>query len=184
MGRTPTVKVHHPTNPERCVIINESDFDPGIHVRFDPDAASAPPSGDDGTGDGTGAGSIGPEGADGANGEPSGADETEGGVGSAEDGESALEGENADDVGDGTEDSEAGTAGDASDEGGGPDEGESPADVPAIPDGGEVEHRGGGKYRALWNGEPLKDAETDEPVLFPDREDAEAALREYAAAQA
>lgn len=53
----------------------------------------------------------------------------------------------------------------------------------ALPEGYSTKHRGGGKYIALVNDQPLKAADSDEPVVFASKAEAEAALVEYAAAQ-
>lgn len=63
-----------------------------------------------------------------------------------------------------------------------PTDDEAP-EVPQLPDGYRAKHRGGGKYVGLVDGQPLKDAESGEVVLFDDRDAAESALARYAEAQ-
>lgn len=42
-AQLPTLQIYHPKNRERIVTINETDFDPARHERYDP---NAPPDGD------------------------------------------------------------------------------------------------------------------------------------------
>jgi hypothetical protein len=57
-------------------------------------------------------------------------------------------------------------------------------DPNALPAGYEAKHISGGRYRALVDGKPLRDAATDTEMVFQGKEVAIAALREYAAAVA
>lgn len=57
-----------------------------------------------------------------------------------------------------------------------------------LPAGYEAKHSGGGKYKALVNDEPLKYGDdhekAGEPAVFASKDDALAALKAFAAAQA
>ncbi|MFW6084876.1 MAG: hypothetical protein ACODAA_06655 [Gemmatimonadota bacterium] len=38
MAKIPTIKVRHPSDKKRCLVINETDFDPDVHTPWDAEA--------------------------------------------------------------------------------------------------------------------------------------------------